>query len=312
MESLYIAGTAMFSVFAFLALGYLLKRRTLVDETFLKKLNSLVFRVFLTATLFGNIYEAELSGGKTVTLLAFGVGVNVAVFLLLMIFIPRVEPEQRNRGVMVQGAFRGNFLLLGLPILRSIYGHENIGAASALIAAIVPVYNVLSVLALEAFQGQALSRKKLLLGLCRNPLLVAALLAVLAKLGRVPLPGFLLVTLQSLEDAATPLALIVLGGTFRFSQLRGSGQRVALCILCKLILFPAAVVSLAVACGFRGVELSALMVMSASSTAVSSFTMAQQVDANDILAGQIVVATTLCSMLTLFLWILALKELALI
>ena len=59
----------------------------------------------------------------------------------------------------------------------------------------------------------------------------------------------------------------------------------AVCLVGKLILFPALVTGLAVLWGFRGVDLGALLVMSASSTAVSSFSMAQQAGADGVLAG---------------------------
>ncbi len=54
-------------------------------------------------------------------------------------------------------------------------------------------------------------------------------------------------------------------------------------------------------------ELAALMAMLASPTAVSSFTMAQNADANDDLAGQIVVMSSLLSVVSIFLWILMLN-----
>ncbi|MEF9971830.1 MAG: AEC family transporter, partial [Oscillospiraceae bacterium] len=62
-------------------------------------------------------------------------------------------------------------------------------------------------------------------------------------------------------------------------------------------------VPLAIALGFRGMELGALLAMFASPTAVSSFTMAQQMQADDELAGQIVVVGSLCSVVTIFFWI---------
>ena len=47
----------------------------------------------------------------------------------------------------------------------------------------------------------------------------------------------------------------------------------------------------------------------ASPTAVSSFPMAIEMDADGTLAGQIVVGTTLFCIVTLFFWIFLLKEL---
>lgn len=312
MDSLSAAFSALFPVFSFLALGYALRKRGMVDDAFLRRLNSLIFHVLLSTLLFCNIYTARVDGGSTARLLAFGVLVNVGVFLILLVLVPLFEKENRRRGVMIQGIFRGNFLLLGLPILESLYGGKNLDHASVLIAVIVPLYNVLCAAALEIFRGETIRAGKILRELVRNPLLIAAALALALRLTGVRLPGLVVDTLQQFSGIATPLALLVLGGTFRFSQLRDSGPRMAICLAGKLIVFPGAVVGLAVFLGFRGPDLGALLVMSASSTAVSSFSMAQEAGADGILAGQIVVGTTLFSIFTLFLWIFGLKQMALI
>lgn len=67
----------------------------------------------------------------------------------------------------------------------------------------------------------------------------------------------------------------------------------------------------AVALGFRNVELAILLSMFASPTAVSSFTMAQQMDADADLAGQLVVFDTTLSIFTMFIWVFILKQMCL-
>jgi len=64
--------------------------------------------------------------------------------------------------------------------------------------------------------------------------------------------------------------------------------------------------------GFRDIELIALMLIFASPTAISSFTMAQKMDGDSELAAQIVVFTSAFCILTVFLWIFTLKQFSLI
>ena len=64
--------------------------------------------------------------------------------------------------------------------------------------------------------------------------------------------------------------------------------------------------------GFRGVELVSLLGIFASSTAIASFTMAQQMGGDAELAGDIVVWTSALCSFTLFGWSLLFKLLALI
>ena len=51
------------------------------------------------------------------------------------------------------------------------------------------------------------------------------------------------------------------------------------------------------------------MIMFGAPTAVSSFTMAQQMDGDSELAGQLVVFSSAFSILTIFIWIFILKQL---
>ena len=60
--------------------------------------------------------------------------------------------------------------------------------------------------------------------------------------------------------------------------------------------------------GYRGIELSTLMIIFAAPTSVSSFTMAQQMESDSDLAGQIVVFTSGFCVVTVFMWIFILKQ----
>ncbi len=64
--------------------------------------------------------------------------------------------------------------------------------------------------------------------------------------------------------------------------------------------------------GYRDVELSTLMIIFAAPTAISSFTMAKQMDSDSDLAGQIVVFTSAFCVITVFMWIFILKQFYLI
>jgi len=61
--------------------------------------------------------------------------------------------------------------------------------------------------------------------------------------------------------------------------------------------------------GFQGIELVALLSMSACPTAVASYTMAKEMNADGDLAGEIVATTSMLSIFTIFCWVLILKNL---
>ena len=103
--------------------------------------------------------------------------------------------------------------------------------------------------------------------------------------------------------------LFLLGGFFEFSDLRDDLKTVSAIVIGRLIIIPAVVLGLACMIGFRGVEFASLLGAFASSTAIASFTMAQQMGGDAELAGDIVVTTSAASILTMFLWIFLFKSL---
>ena len=104
------------------------------------------------------------------------------------------------------------------------------------------------------------------------------------------------------------MSLLVLGGTFDFSKLRGNLLEMFVGIFGRLVLVPAIFLPIFAALGFRGIEMGAVLAMLASPTAVSSFPMAIEMDADGTLAGQIVVGTTMFCIFTIFFWIFFLKQ----
>ena len=309
MENLILSFTVVFPLFAQLVLGYILKRLGLFDGHALQKCNRLVFMVFLPCLLFLNVYNADISQDFNGTFLLCAAGVVFLSFCVLMFLVPLFEKDRKKRGVLVQGIFRSNFALFGVPVAISLFGEGNIGIASILTAVVIPMYNVLSVIALETFRGGKPNVKNMLKGVARNPLILSTVTGLVLLLLGIRLPGVVESTIQSVSKIASPMSLLVLGGTFEFSKLRGNLLEMAAGIAGRLIVVPALFLPVFAALGFRGVEMGAALVMLASPTAVSSFPMAIEMDADGTLAGQIVVGTTLFCIVTMFFWIFLLKEL---
>ena len=109
-------------------------------------------------------------------------------------------------------------------------------------------------------------------------------------------------TVKDIGGLATPLALIILGATFAFGDLRIYKIQLVTSVCGRLLLMPAIFLGIGILLGFRNHELVALMSLSASPTAVSSFTMADQMGGDGKLAGGIVVLTSIGAVFSIFMW----------
>ena len=309
MENLLLSFDVILPILIAIALGYFLRRVRLLNEESLEKLNGLSFKVFLPVFLFNNLYATDLSQAFNARLIVFSVLGVFGLFLLLMLLIPLIEKTPARRGVLVQAIFRSNFALFGLPVALSLCGEERIGPTSLLVGIVVPVYNVLAVVALESFRGSRPDLKKILRGIVTNPLIIASALGVAVNLLHVGVYPAVAKTLRDLGAVATPLSLIALGGDFRFSRIRQYAKPLTLAVTGKLILSPLLLVGAGILLGFRDDTLVPILVFSGAPTAVSSYPMAQQMGGDGALAGEIVVFTSAVSVFTMFLWIFTLKQL---
>lgn len=89
------AFSVLFPLFAKIALGYGIRSLKILSEKTLKEMNNVVFRVFLPTLLFSTITSFNLLWYAVLSLI-----VMVSFYLLL---IPRLEADNRKRGVLVQG-----------------------------------------------------------------------------------------------------------------------------------------------------------------------------------------------------------------
>ena len=308
MENLKIAINAVLPLFLTMAVGYFLRQIHFVDEPLLKKLNKLVFNVFLPLLLFINIYQSDLESSfrlKTILTAVFSV---LALFAILCAVVPLIEKDGPRRGVMVQGIFRSNYILFGAPLVFGVFGQQGMGTVSVISAFVVPLYNMLSVAALETFSQGRVNLNKILKGIVKNPLIIASVLGILCLVAGVPLPQAVEKTVSDLGKVATPLGLVSLGGFFKFSDTKRFFKQLVTVVTGRLIVCPAVFLPIFIKMGFRDVELMALATMMGAPIAVSSFIMAQQQGADADLAGQAVAFTTLFSVFTMFVIIFGLKQ----
>ena len=309
LNSFLLSLNAIVSIFVMMAVGYGAKRLLQLDKDSVRRFNSLVFHTLLPLMLFNNIYKSNIRGGVSARCLGLALTVLLALFLLTWLLVKRVEPANDQRGVMIQASFRSNFLLLGMPLIQELCPGADLATVSVMLAIVVPCFNVLAVITLETFSRKQIDVKKILLGIAKNPLIIASALGILANLSGLPLPDCLANPISQLGASASPVALLLLGAQFEFHDVRLHRRNLAICTALRLVVFPGVALPLAALAGLRGPEFAVLISMFATPTAVSSFSMAAQMGGNPELAASAVTLTTLLSSGTMFLWIFLFKSL---
>lgn len=302
MDWLY-ALTIIAPIFICIGLGYLFKRIHFVDDTFIKGLNRFSFRFMIPLVVFYNIYRADFSNFDA-NLLWF-ILIALPVVLLILVFIVHFTVKDRSKkGAIMQGFIRMNQALFAMPLMESMYGTASAGVAAVLCSAAIPITNIITVVLLSYYQeGEKVSIKKLFISVISNPFLIATFLGLGVMASGWKFPDMIEDIIGTLSGAATPLALIALGADIKFSKDEFSGNvgGIIYASVLRLVVIPVIILGAAVAFGFRGMDLGGLLFIVSAPTAVSSYQMAVEMKADARLARQIVVFTTIFSLLTIFL-----------
>lgn len=312
LENLIISVNVVLPLFLMMALGYVIRVTKLADKSNFDVMNRLVFRIFLPVLIFSNIYNAGTGNLFDIKLILFAVVSVIVIFSIAAAIIPLIEKDKKKVGVMIQGIFRSNFVLFGLPIAVSLFGADAAAKTSILISIVIPVFNVLAVVALTVFKGDKPDIKSILMKIVTNPLIIGSAVSIVFMLSGLRLPDVIETVVDDIGGLATPLAFIVLGGSFDFSAVKGNMKQLLICLISRLVAVPAVFIPIAVMMGFSDIQLVALMGIFTAPTAVSSFTMAQQMDCDAELAGQIVVFGCAAAIFTIFLCVFLLKQLGLL
>ncbi|MCD8372950.1 MAG: AEC family transporter [Clostridia bacterium] len=346
------AVNAILPIVLLIVLGYVLKKIKFFSKEFLKIGNKLVFNVALPAMLFVNVYSIDDLTDVNWSLVIYCVIIVFVIFFLGLLVSILTTKDNRRRGVILQCTYRSNFAIIGVSLAASLAGTaagaaDTVNAVVAIIQAFtIPIFNILAVIALTVFvnkqpqqfdeNGMLLapvkkhtSVKKIILGIVKNPLIIgifAGLCCVGVRYAEIAICGyapftiaddlpFLYSVLTSLKSMTTPLALIVLGGQFEFSAVKGMTKEIIVATVFRLIVAPLIGVGCAVLLSeytsllsFGQTEYPALIALFGTPVAVSSAIMAGEMGADDQLAGQLVVWTSLCSIVTLFLTVFILMS----
>lgn len=306
-ETLVVTGP----IFLIVLLGLILKRMGFIDDHFNQVASKLVFTICLPVLLFTAISQIELDETINVPVFYFSIAVALVGFTLSWLAVLPVDPRA-DRGVMVQGAFRSNLGVIGIALCANAYGPEGLALASLLMASLTVIYNILSVFILSFYAGAALKWSEVILDIVKNPLIIAIALATLVAVTDVPVPAILLKSGEYIGTMALPLALLGTGAGMSLRALRDSSVATALVIFLKAALIPLSATLIAVMLGFRGLELGVLFLLFVSPTATASYAMVKAIGANDSLAANLVMTTTLVCILScsIGLFVLKLLELA--
>lgn len=315
MDHLIFSLNATIPIFLVMVLGYALKLFHVVDNSFVKTLNSFNYKITLPVLLFTDISESNFFTVWDTRYVLYCFFVTLLCIFVIWIGTSIFYKNKRHLGEFIQSSYRGSAAVLGVAFIQNIYG--NAGMAPLMIIGTVPLYNIAAVLVLSftgpkstGFNKDAF--KKSLISIAKNPIIIGILLGMLVAFLPFEFPIIIEKTLSNISVLATPLALIGLGAGFEGKKALAEIKPTIICTIIKLLVQPALFLPLASLMGFRNEKMVAILIMLGAPTTVSCYIMAKNMGHDGVLTSSVVVATTFLSSLSLTFWLFLLKSLGLI
>nr|WP_031208556.1 AEC family transporter [Halomonas huangheensis] len=299
-------------VFAMVFLGAILRRLGWIDQQFVNTASSLVFKATMPTLLFLSIAATDTGALLSLGLTAWYLTISAAIFCLIWLWALWRCPHD-ERGVFVQGAFRGNCGIVGLALSASMYGDTGLSLGSIMAGGIIIVNLVLSAIVLSVYSSTASSRPRdIVRDIATNPLIIGIVAALPLAWLDIQLPGWLLTSGNYFASLSLPLALICIGGSLSLASARESSTLALSASIWKVIIMPVIGVGAAICMGYRGAELGIMMLFFGSPTAAVAYVMARGAGGNERLAASIIMLSTLMSLFTISAGLLVLKSVGLI
>ena len=286
-----------------LILGFLLGKWKLISTNTNKELTNLLLTVFMPASLFV-AFPSEYDE-STLNLFFSGLMAGVIVMLMLII-ISRIAFNQWwfKGGLRYESQFAfifNNATFLGYPIVVNTFGPSGVIAYCGFIIA----FNI----ALFSYGIWLFEHKislKLLKSIVANPNIIAVVLGMIVFLVGIKLPSFITDAVGYVGGATTPLSIICIGYMLSRADFKTIFKkwRLVVVALAQLIIGPLVTWGLLTALHFPIEVIQVCTLIQALPTATSLGLFATKYGGNNIESSELVVASTLLSVVTMPIMIL--------
>lgn len=309
MDNFLLAFGVVMPLVVYMVIGALLLKFHVFSDRFFSELSKLVFYLATPALCFDNLRAIDFSTlFDDPYVLAMGVGVTV-LFLVTFLLVPRFIRENPRRGSVIMGIFRSNDGMFGLAVASSLLKDAGLALMVVCISITIPLFNLFGVIEMEYFRGGKVHFGRVLLRVISNPIIIGCVLGIVCALAKIELPAFLGKPLSAFSAMCAPLGFLSLGGMLTFDSLQKNFKTIAVVTALRLVIIPLLFIVVFRILGFPGDVLFIALIIFGAPSAMSVVPMSAGMGGDEKLAAGIVAATSVLSLLSIFLFIFFMKEL---
>jgi predicted permease len=298
MFNFYPFVDATIPVLLFMAIGIILKHTHFLVDAGWHAIERLVYYILFPALLVHSIINIQYD---TVMFLPMVSALNIAALIMFILSFFAWFDRSLN-GVRFTSILQNNIRFNGFFAMTIASQYQN-GKFLSLVAIgtglLIPTVNILSVWSLLIW-GKASQKESPVMGLFKNPLILACIVGFVLNYCDVDLTKQVTVPLDMLGQAAMPIALIAVGKGIDFELFEQTQLSPLVWAFIRAILYPMVTFF---TCHLFGVHdfniILAATLITAAPTATNSYILARQMGGDAPYMASLISASTLISVITM-------------
>jgi len=290
--------TQVLVLFILILIGYIATKKNLIDNELSKKLSKLVMTIFLPCMII-NSMQLEYNPNilRRIIFLILISLLTYSFSFLVSILFKNFFKSKEDIGVYQFAILFSNVGFMGYPVVEAILGKDAIFYAAIFN---IPFNLLMMTLGVFVFSkdncNYSFSSKALI-----NPVIISILIGLLLFILNIKLPCFINKPLELLGNITTPMSMLVIGSMLCSSSIVESLKNKKLYIVSfvRLILIPILIYFILKNIIYDKLLFSIPIVISSMPAASNTAILANQYNANEKLASQLVFISTLFSIVTI-------------
>ena len=283
-------------MFLMILIGAGMRKIQIVTTEGRRSMTNLVVNLILPSNILYAFSKADASAFRSMlVVVAMAFLIQLAWYLLSRVLWRGMD--ESRRGVMRYAFQFSNCGYLGNPVIEGLYGAPGLVYASVFL---LPVRLFMWSVGLECFQKGAGSLRKTIERALTHPCVVATILGVVWMFFPVGLPDFLYDTISGFNQCLTPMTMLVIGFIMAETDLKKMFCKDLFVItVLRLLLQPLAVLAACRLLNLETLVAEVVTVLVSMPVANTTALLASQHDCDYTFASNVVVFTTLVSMITI-------------
>ncbi|MEQ8287645.1 AEC family transporter [Thalassospira sp.] len=294
MQLAYELIAAIFPIFAAILVGAALKRYLITGGDIWAGIDRLTYYLLLPSLLIVEIYRADFSSGHAGTAVGITLAATLGLSGVLLLLRPVITQNTPLFTSIFQGSVRYNSYVL-LAVADALYGAEGLALAIVFIAVMVIATNLLGVVVLSAFSSGKSNAKRIIGGVIKNPIIIAAGAGAVLNVSNIHVPLPIENTAALFKTAALPLSLLSVGAGLRFILDRQALGAIALATTIKLAVLPVITGICLHLAGIDGMVLAMGVFYAGMPCAGNAYILARQLNGDPDAMASIITLETLLS-----------------